>query len=282
MKKVILTLASIAMTVAMAMAQDLESATNLFNSAAEQLNAGNKTEALAGFKQALEAGNALGDEGAEIVANCKNVIPNLSLSIAKEVLKDKDYDGALTKIAEAVAVAKEYGADDVVADAEQLIPQVNLMKYLTTGVDAYKAKDYSSAIENLEKVLEIDSTNANASKIIGASYLQQAVASLKAGDSKAAIDNAAKSASYSENAQAYLIAGQAASKLKDNDLAIEYYTKYLAAAPTAKNADGIAFTVGALYQQAGDKASAIKYYKMVPSTSQYSAQAQQMITSLSK
>lgn len=282
MKKIVLTLAAMAMSVAMVSAQDLESATNLFNSAAEQLNGGNKTEALAGFQQALEAGLALGDEGFEIVANCKDVIPNLSLSIAKDALKAKDYDGALAKIDAAIAVAKEYGAEDVVADAEQLIPQANLMKYLTAGMNAYKAKDYSSAIESLDKVLEIDPSNANATKLLGTCYLQEGVASLKAGDSSAAIEKAEKSLSYAENAQAYLIAGQAANKLKNNELAIKYYTKYLEAAPTAKNADGIAFTVGALYQQAGDKASAIKYYKMVPATSQYSAQAQQLITSLSK
>lgn len=282
MKKFVLTLASIAMSVAMVSAQDLESATNLYNSAAEKLNAGNKTEALAAFKTALEAGSALGEDGSEIVANCKNVIPNLALSIAKDVLKDKDYDGAITKINEAVAIAKEYGDADIVSEGESLLPQVNSMKYLMVGMDAYKTKDFAAAIDNMGKVLAIDSTNANASKIIGASYLQEAVASLKGGKFQDAIDHAAASAKYTDNAQAYLIAGQAATKLKDNNQAIEYYTKYLAAAPTAKNADGIAFTVAALYQQAGNKANAIKYYKMVPATSQYAAQAKQLVESLSK
>ena len=93
---------------------------------------------------------------------------------------------------------------------------------------------------------------------------------------------AEKANSYKENAQAFLIAGQASQKANKNSDAISYFEKYLEAAPTAKNAGAIAFTVGALYQQAGNKAKAVEFYKKVESDPQFGAQAKNLITSLSK
>ena len=50
----------------------------------------------------------------------------------------------------------------------------------------------------------------------------------------------------------------------------------------AKNANAIIFTVGALYQGAGNKAKAIENYKKVLSDPQFGANAKQMIDALSK
>ena len=47
---------------------------------------------------------------------------------------------------------------------------------------------------------------------------------------------------------------------KTND-AIKYFEQYLDAAPTAKNAGQVAYTVGALYQNAKNNAKAKEYYQ---------------------
>lgn len=123
---------------------------------------------------------------------------------------------------------------------------------------------------------------ANAKSVLSTTFLKNAAAQLKAGKYADAVELAEKANSYKENAQAYLVAGQASQKSSKNADAISYFEKYLEAAPTAKNAGAIAFTVGALYQQAGNKAKALEYYKKVENDPQFGAQAKPLIASLSK
>lgn len=315
MKKIILTLAAVVLAAGFVNAQDLASATETYNNAAELLSMGKKTEALAGFQQALADGESLGDEAADLVTNCKNVIPNLLLSIGKEMFNDKDYDGALSKINEAASLAKEYGDSEVADEAASLVPVISSGKTLAAGTAALSAKDYTKAVESFNSVLASDPTNGvaalrlvqcytslddidnakkalavaeengqgdNAKKVLGGALLKKAAASLKAGKNADAMSQAAEAAEYAQNAQAYLVAGQAATKLSKNADAIKYYEQYLEAAPTAKNAGAITFTVAALYQQAGNKAKAIENYKKILSDATYGAQAKAQVDALSK
>ena len=100
MKKIILALAALAIAAGMS-AQDLATATSTYNSGAEALTMGNKTDALEYFQKALSIAEGLGDEGADVVANCKNAIPSVILSIGKELYNNKDFEGALAKMKEA-------------------------------------------------------------------------------------------------------------------------------------------------------------------------------------
>ncbi len=315
MKKTILSIAAALLAAGFVNAQDLASATELYNSAAEMLSMGKKAEALAGFQQALTDGSALGDDAADLVTNCKNVIPGLVLSIGKEMFNNKDYDGALSKIQEAAAVAKEYGNEDVVSEVASLIPVISSGKALAAGNSALSAKNFTSAVESFKSVLEADPSNGvaalrlvqcytslndldgaksvletavangqgdNAKKLIGSALLKKAAASLKAGKSEDAISQAVEAAEYVKNAQAYLVAGQAATKLQKSADAVKYYEQYLEAAPTAKNASAITFTVAALYQQLGNKAKALENYKKVLTDATYGAQAKTLVEALSK
>ena len=108
----------------------------------------------------------------------------------------------------------------------------------------------------------------------------EAAAALKAAKFADAVAAAEKCTEYGENAQAYLVAGQASQKLNKNADAIKNFEKYLAAAPTAKNANAIAFTVAALYQKAGNKAKATAFYQKVVSDPQLGAQAKQQLDAL--
>ena len=315
MKKILLTLAAVVMAAGFVNAQDLATATETYNNAAELLSMGKKADALASFQEALKAGEALGDEASELVANCKSVIPDLTLSIGKELYNKKDFDGALAKINEAVAVAKEYGNNEVADEAASLVPVITSGKVLTAGTEALNAKNYAAAAESFKSVLEADPSNAvaalrlvqcytslddmdkakealavaeqngqgeNAKKVLGSALLKKAAASLKAGKNADAMAQASESAEYVQNAQAYLVAGQAATKLQKNAEAIKYYEQYLEAAPTAKNAGAITFTVAALYQQAGNKAKALENYKKILTDATYGAQAKAQVDALSK
>ena len=311
MKKIILTLIAVVLSAGIMSAQDMAQATETYNSGATALSDGNKAAALEHFMNALKQAAACGEEGEEIVANCKGIIPTIQLSLAKDLIKDANYDAAIAKLAEATGVATEYGADDVIAEAAELLPQVKMQKANTL----YNAKDFAAAAEAYKEVLAGDAENgnaalrlamalngagdtdaaiaafekaatlgqeANANKQLANIFLKDAAAQLKAKNYTAALEAAVKVNEYSENAQAYLVAGQASQQLKKNNDAIEYFEKYLELSPSAKNANAITFTVAALYQGLGNKAKALENYNKVASDAQYGASAKQQIEALNK
>ena len=315
MKKIILAMAAFACSMSLMTAQDLATATATYNSGAEALTMGNKTSALEYFQKALTMAEALGDEGADVGANCKSAIPSVILSIGKEFYNNKDFSNAKAKFVEAAEVAKKYGNQEVTAEVESLLPTVGKRIALAKVNDAMKTKDIAGVLAGYEEAMAIDTTDANtalkygqflgnagkfddavkylelaarhgqegnAKAVLSTTFLKKAAAQLKAGKYADAVTFAEKAISYKENAQAYLIAGQASQKANKNADAIANFEKYLEAAPTAKNAGAIAFTVGALYQQTGNKAKAVEFYKKVEADPQFGAQAKTLITSLSK
>ena len=119
MKKILVTLAAVVLSAGLLSAQDLSQATETAKMANESLVAGNKALALTGFQEALAQATACGADGEELVATCKGVIPNIMLSIAKDLIKEDKFDEALTQLDAVVAKAKEYGADEAAEEAAQ-------------------------------------------------------------------------------------------------------------------------------------------------------------------
>ena len=308
MKKFIATLATIVVALGSAFAQDLAAVTELYNSGAEAIST-DKAGALKSFEAALSLADALGEEGQEIVANCKNIIPNLRLSLAKDLVKASQFDEAIAALQELEKVAEAYEALDVLNEATTLIPQVKMSK----ANNLYKAKEYDAAAAAFQEILDAEPTNgnaafykgaalvgagknaeaiaafelaaangqeANANKQIGNLYLKEAANALKAKKYADAVTAAAKVNDYTENAQAWQIAGQASQLASKNNDAIKYFEKYLEAAPTASNAGQIAFTLGALYQQAKNNAKAKEFYTKATSDAKYGAEAKKMLDAL--
>ena len=309
MKKLIATIAAFAVALGAAFAQDLAAVTELYNAGAEAVSAGDKAGALKSFEQALAQASALGEEGSEVVANCKNIIPNLTLSIAKDLVKESKFDEAVAQLGEAVAVAEKYEASAVAEEAKGLIPQVKMSKAGTL----LNAKDYEGAAAAYREVLDADPTNGNAALRLGAAltgagktgearaafelaaangqeatankqlgnlYLKDAAAALKDKKYADAVAAAVKVNEYTENAQAWQIAGQASQLAGKNNDAIKYFEKYLEAAPTASNAGAIAYTVGALSQQAKNNAKAKEFYTKAAGDPKYGAEAKKMLEAL--
>ena len=308
MKKVIATLATIVVALGSAFAQDLAAVTELYNAGAEAISV-NKESALKSFEEALKLAEALGDEGQEIAANCKNIIPNLKLSMAKDLVKASQFDEAVAALVDVEKVAEAYEALDVLDEAKTLIPQIKMSK----ANNLYKAKEFDAAAAAFQEILDADPTNgnaafykgaalvgagknaeaiaafelaaangqeANAKKQIGNLYLKEAANDLKAKKYADAVAAAAKVNDYTENAQAWQIAGQASQAAGKNSDAIKYFEKYLEAAPTASNAGAIAYTVGALYQGAKNNAKAKEFYTKAASDPKYGAEAKKMLDAL--
>ena len=290
MKKLLISLAALFAAATLASAQSMADATEIAKLANESLGTGDYDTALAGFKEALTMAEACGDEGLELVATCKDIIPKTMNAIAKGLLQDKKYDEAVAKFLETAAVAKEYGDEELAGKAEDLIPQI----YMQKGSALLKAQDFAGADEAFSKVLELQPANGNAAfqkgealrsagknaeaieayKLaaangqeknantrLGSMYLSSAQAQLKAKKFAEAVKDADTSFEYSQNANALYIAGMACQYAGKNADAIKYFEQYIDAAPTAKNAGQVAYTVGALYQNAKNNAKAKEYYQ---------------------
>jgi tetratricopeptide (TPR) repeat protein len=295
---------------ALASAQDFNAAIDVFNAGATALEGGNKVEALTQFRSALTQFEACeGDEAAEMIGKCKDIIPNTLLSIAKEQINEADYDKAIASLAEAQSVAKEYGKDEIVADAVALVPNVYLRKgstllkdkdyagaaaafkevvaltpedgqaYLLLGQAQMQNNDLPAATEALEKAAEFGKAD-QANKLLGNAYLKEGQALLKEKKFADAIAALEKSNSYAESANAYKLLASAQTQAGKSKDAIASYKKYLEVSPNAKDAADIMFTIAATAQKAGDKATAKEYYNKLTGDAKYGAQAQAQLKAL--
>ena len=311
MKKVLLSVCALFAALSMGFAQDVNEATDLYNAGAEALALGNKADALSYFqrahKLAVECGEAEG--AADVVANCESILPTLSLSIAKDALKEGEYDEAVAKLGETVTLAESIGADATVFEAQALIPQA----YIQKGSKLLKAKEYEAAVEAYRQCLAVDADNAKATLYLGQAYdklgntdeavaayelaatlgqekaankqlstifLKKANAANKAKKYAAAIEAADKSNSYLDNADARYIAGLAAQNLDKKEVAIANFEKYVELKPGAGNAAAVKFTIATLYQGLKNNAKAIEFYKMVENDPTYGAEAQKQLKGL--
>ena len=309
MKKIFLMLVAAAMTALTVSAQDIAQATENYNNGAMELQMGNKDAALNYFQTALTMAEALGEEGAEVATNCKNAIPVLMVSIAKDLIKAENFDGAIEQLNKAIEVAEGYGNADAAEDAKTLVPQVLISK----AGDMLNAKNFAGAAETYQQVVAADTTNGmaalrlgmalgalgknaeaenayllaarhgqekNAMKQLSSTYVKQAAAFLKVKKYQEAVDAALKSNEYQENATAMKVAGTAASQLKKNEDAIKYLEKYLELSPNAKDAAQMIYTIAATAQTMGNKEKAKQYYQKITTDPKFGPTAQQMLQAL--
>lgn len=309
MKKFVLMMATLLAATLLAGAQSMKEATDKAQEANAALMAGNHADALVGFKAALEMAQACGDEGAELTLTCQNAITGIMYSIAKQAFDDGLYDEAIAKAKEAKETAALYGNDEFVGRNESVITNA----YTKKAGALMNEKNFEGAAEVYKQLLELNPENgaaslrlvqayvqagkmddakaafetakangkeAEASKLLGNAYLKQAAGKLQGKDYPGAIADANAANSYNENAKAYLIAGQASQKSGKNADAITNFSKYLELAPNDKNAGSIAFTVGALYQQAGNKKAAAEYYQKAVNDPKIGAEAQKALAAL--
>ena len=296
MKRFFVAIAAIALAATMASAQDFSAAVELFNNGAQAFNDGNKVEAVNFYKQALTQFTACeGEEAEEKVSQLKDLIPNICISIANDQIKEADYDAALATLAEAKALAAEYGNEDAAEKADEKVANV----YLTKGNSLLKAKDFAGAVEALKEAVALKAEDANAqlllgqallqngaadaaiaalekaaelgeevsaNKLLSTTYLKKGMALVKAGKNAEAIEALEKSNSYVESANAYKLLGSAYTKSGKNKDAIAAYKKYLEVDPGAKDAADINLTIAATAQKSSDKATAIEYYKKLAGT----------------
>ena len=310
MKRLFVAVAAFALAAGIASAQDFNAAVETFNNGAQTLES-NKADALTQFKSALAQFEACTeDEAADMVAQCKKIIPQTILSIAKEQINEANYDEALETLKEAAAVAEGYGIEEIAADAKDLVPTAWSRK----GAALLKAKDFAGAAAAFKAVvaltpedgqsqllygqalmqagdndtaieaLKVAAANGKAdqaNKLLSNVFLKKGQALLKENKGADAIKAFEEANSYVENANAYKLIASANTKLGKTKAAIDAYKKYLEIDPNVKDAADVMFTIAATAQKAGDKATATEYYKKLSGT-KYAEQAKAQLAALAK
>ncbi|MCQ2174295.1 MAG: hypothetical protein MJY61_04090 [Bacteroidales bacterium] len=129
MKKIFLTIATAALAASISFGQDLAEAFQVAQEANEAWTSKNYTQALAGFQKAISIVEACeeqgGEQGKELIGQCKNAIPSIAKSIGIEKVNAGDFTAAIEAFNNAKALADKYGADDVAAEIEGIIETVN-------------------------------------------------------------------------------------------------------------------------------------------------------------
>jgi len=313
MKRITLIVAAFVLSALAVSAQDLGQATELYNSGATSFQTKNYASAIKSFEQALAVATAAEDDAEgqkeSLIEDCKRLIAGANLGIAKDMLKEADYVNGIAQLNKAADLAEKYEQPELCDEIAELLPSAT-MQY---GASLLNDKDFAGAAEVFSSVLADDPKNGTAAlrkgmalgalgktdeaveayllaaengeetaakKQISNIYVKSASAALKDKAYDKALDAALKSNEYLENANAFKIAASAAQKLKNNEVAIANYEKYLEIAPNAKDANGIICTLAVLYQQAGDKAKASDYYKKILSDPQYGATAKAQLEAL--
>lgn len=285
-------------------AQDLSEATEIYNNAATALNENKDSEALAGFQKALSLAEAAGEAGAQMASDCKGIIPKILIKIGKEAANAKDLDGALANLKEAAAKATEYGDAETAKEAKELIPLI----FITDGNSLLNEKKYAEAIVEYEKAIAEDPENgmaylrigmckaqlgdadaavaafekaasfgqqANANKQLMNVYVKKMVATYKAKNNAATLENALKALEYGENPNAYKIGGMAAVALKKYDQGIELLAK-------AKADASVNYNLARAYEAKANNAKACEYYKLITADKNYGAYATAKVAALCK
>ena len=285
-----------------AYAQDLGEAPEIYNNAATALNEDRAAEALEGFQKALSLAEAAGEEGAQLVSDCKGIIPKILLKLGKDAAAAKDMDGAVAKLNEAVAKATEYGNAEIVTEAKELIPMI----YITEGNGLLNEKKFAEAIVEYEKALAADPEN-------GMAYLRIGMCKANSGDAEGAIAAFTKASEFGQAANAnkqlgtlYAKKAQAAYKAKNNEATLENvlkakeygFTKVnlyggMAAFNLKKYDDAIALLEGdasmnakyylaRAYEAKGNNAKACEYYKQITTDKNFGAYATSKVSALCK
>lgn len=283
--------------------QDLAAATELFNAGGSALNSNNYPGALDSFGKAIKMLEGLGEEGATMLKECKDIIPQIHLRYGKELAAKRDIDNAIVQLKSAIETAKVNSMTDVVTEATELLPQVlmvdansylnegkfteaiagykkvltieqnNPTAYLRIGMCESKLNNEEGAVAAFAKAIELGDKE-DAGKQLSVVYLKRSLAAFKIKNWAAALDNAKKSNQYAESGQGKKLLGLSAVQLKKYDDAIAALESYLAEDPNAKDKNSTIYNLAVAFEGKNNTAKACGYYKQLMADPTYKAIAE--------
>jgi tetratricopeptide (TPR) repeat protein len=149
-------------------AQTVDDAGKKFNEGNEHFKAKNYSQAIKSYEEAISICDQLGEEGAELKEQSSKMIPRIKLTESKLLIKDKNFDKAVSELNETIDVANKYNDANTAAAAKKLIGNV----YVIKAQSAFKQKDYENAIKQADLALKNDPKAANAYIFKALSYTE--------------------------------------------------------------------------------------------------------------
>ncbi|MFR9602812.1 MAG: tetratricopeptide repeat protein [Rikenellaceae bacterium] len=166
MKKFILSLAALALTLTTAMAQS-DAVKEKYNEAAEAWGAKNFEKAATAFNEVIEKG--MDEDGAaDLVATAKGNLPACYYQVGLANAKTKNYDAAIENLTLSANYAELYDAVADMQKAKSLAGKI----YQAQGGTAFNEKDYATATPIFEKGVEMDPRNTKMANWLGICYCE--------------------------------------------------------------------------------------------------------------
>jgi tetratricopeptide (TPR) repeat protein len=147
---------------------DANKAIDLYNQVVKDAQSEDYASAITKANEAYTVAKAVSEGTEEVKANLEKIIPQLYLGKAKKSLDESKFEEALTDFAQAAEEAKKFDNVEIERDAVDYVPKV----YLAQADKLYSSDNFEGAVTAFDKALAIDSTNAQAYLIKGASLLK--------------------------------------------------------------------------------------------------------------
>jgi tetratricopeptide (TPR) repeat protein len=166
---VILTLALIGLFSFKSYSQDdANKAIDLYNQVVQAVQSEDYASAITKANEAYTIIKTVPEGTEEVKTNLEKIIPQLYLGKAKKSLDDAKFEEALNDFNKAAEEAKKFNNVEIEKDAIEYVPKV----YLAQAEKLYSSNDFEGATAAFDKALAIDSTNAQAYLVKGASLLK--------------------------------------------------------------------------------------------------------------
>jgi hypothetical protein len=204
MKKVVLTLALAGLFSLNSYSQDdANKAIDLYNQVVQGAQSEDYASAITKANEAYAIVKAVPEGTEEVKANLEEIIPKLYFGKAKKSFDNSKFEDALTEFNKAAEEAKKFKNVDIEKEAVEYIPKV----YLKQADNFYSNNDFDGAVAAFDKALTIDTANAQASLLKGASLLklsktEEAIAVL---EKTIAIANATEKPSIANSATTQIV-----------------------------------------------------------------------------
>ena len=288
-------------------AQDLASATEIYNAGATALNENNYSAAIESFNKALKMLEGLGEEGVSLMKECKDILPQIYLRYGKELASKRNIDEAIVQIKKAIESAKANSMENVATEAKDILPQLlmadadsfinegkfaeaiagykkvltiepeNATAYLRIGIAECKMNNEEGAIGAFEKAAGLGEKE-DALKQLSVIFLKKSAASWSVKNYAGAFENAKKANSYCVTGQGNKLTGLSAAQIKKYDDAIPALEAYYADGLETKEKNMILYVLATAYEAKGNTAKACGYYKQVVSDPKYKQMAEYKIS----
>ncbi len=297
MKKTLLTLASLLLFSAGAMAQTLDEVNTKFNEAATLYNNKDFTGAITALEETINMANSSKDDCLTTMTEAQAYLARCYRNLGVKDASAGNFDSAAEKLIKAKELSEMADPGSVRA-IESVLSKV----YQAQASTALKAEDYAKAAEYYEKAVAANEKDTNAmllaaqcygklgnfekaeefyTKVIelGKTHSKYAEAAQTAKDAYITdlLSSAVKAEDYavakpliekaiavdSLSSQANMLLLQSANNAKDFDTVIAAGDQAIAAQADDESKSNACFLVAVAAQTKGDNAKAIKYYQMV-------------------